>query len=338
MMNTQSFDPQVLKFIPPDRISSHLEKLHPGIVVTHGHHESLVPGYIRDLEWNFYDEMHRYYVHSTYDDMYKVMAGRYFSINIVRWKNLPIFIQVANAKIEDGLFYQSMTVLGIICLHQVQRLIQKKDEVLIDINWYTASHWLFRWLHGPFNKRLLKLQRQQDLEDNQQIRGRRRDLRRRGMTFLTDNADFINSNNLTDHLRLPKMVAPARINLSDYAEGGVHRVTCEPMELMFRRREGNEVEVWPGICPHEGALLGACNLQDEIVMCPWHGRRFPAVVLSTTGRTEWRFLTVTVTHKGDYLELTELPESERGQRSIDNRATSSESRAMLESEEQIEPR
>ena len=62
---------------------------------------------------------------------------------------------------------------------------------------------------------------------------------------------------------------------------------------------------WPGICPHEGALIAECNLHDGIVVCPWHGRRFPAVVLSTRGRTEWRFLTVTIAHKGDHLELAE---------------------------------
>jgi hypothetical protein len=54
-----------------------------------------------------------------YHGLYKVMTGKYFSVNVVRWGNLPVFMQVANAKIADGMFYQSMTVLGIIMLHQV---------------------------------------------------------------------------------------------------------------------------------------------------------------------------------------------------------------------------
>ena len=169
--------------------------------------KSLVPGYINDLEWNFYDELHRQYVHDTYHGLYKVMTGKYFSINVVRWGNLPIFMQVANAKIADGMFYQSMTVLGIIMLHQVQRISQKKDEVLIEVDWYTASHWAFRWLHGPFNRRLLQLQRKQDIEDNVEIRGRRRDLRRRGFGFATDDPDFVNSNRLTDNVHLPPLAA-----------------------------------------------------------------------------------------------------------------------------------
>ena len=83
------------------------------------------------------------------------------------------------------------------------------------------------------------------------------------------------------------------------------------MELVFRRLPGNEVEVWPGICPHEGALIAECNIQDKTVTCPWHGRRFPAVVLSATGRTEWQFLSVAVTHRGDHLEISQESQVER---------------------------
>jgi hypothetical protein len=45
------FDPQVLKYLAADRLAGHLKQLHPAMAVTHGHYESLVPGYIRDLEF-----------------------------------------------------------------------------------------------------------------------------------------------------------------------------------------------------------------------------------------------------------------------------------------------
>lgn len=299
-----TFDPEVLKFIPPDRILENLKKLHSGMVVTQDKHQSLVPGFINDLEWNFYDEYHRYYVHHTYDDMYKVMAGKYFSVNIVRWGNLPVFIQVANAKITDRLFYQCMTILGIICLHQIVRLTQKEEEVLIEVDWYTASHWLFRWLHRPFNKKLMKLQKKQDEEDNIEIRGRRLDLRHRGFKFTTDNPDFINSNILTNNVILPATESPLRIDLQDYLDGNIHRIDCKVVELMLKHRSNDEIEIWPAICPHEGALLKQLHLCDGIAVCPWHGRRFPAVVLNSTDKNQWEFLTLQLTHKGQYLELT----------------------------------
>jgi nitrite reductase/ring-hydroxylating ferredoxin subunit len=298
------FDPQVLKYLPADRLAEHLKQLHPGMAVTHGRHESLVPGYIKDLEWNFYDELHRQCVHDTYHGLYKVMTGKYFSVNVVRWGNLPIFMQVANAKVADGMFYQSMTVLGIIMLHQVQRISQKGDEVLIEVDWYTASHWVFRWLHGPFNRRLLRLQRKQDVEDNIEIRGRRRDLRHRGFHFATDDPDFVSSNRLTHNVRLPPLEAPVRIDLSDYPLGSVHRVTRGPIELLLRRKSEDQVEVWPSLCPHEGGLIDEKHLCDGQAVCPWHGLRFGAVLLGNGGRDSWRYLQVTVRHKEDHLEVT----------------------------------
>jgi nitrite reductase/ring-hydroxylating ferredoxin subunit len=305
------FDPQVLKYLPADRLAEHLKQLHQGMVVTHGRHESLVPGYLNDLEWNFYDELHRQCVHDTYHGLYKVMTGKYFSINVVRWGSLPIFMQVANAKIKDGVFYQSMTVLGIIMLHQVQRISQKQDEVLVEVDWYTASHWAFRWLHGPFNRRLLHLQQKQDHEDNVEIRGRRRDLRQRGFGFATDDPDFINSNRLTDNVCLPPLAAPLRIDLAACAAQGVHRVAQGPIELLVRRRGWDQVEVWPALCPHEGGLMDQRHLCDDQLVCPWHGRRFGSVLLGTGARDSWRFLSVTVRHKGDHLEVVQSSVDER---------------------------
>jgi hypothetical protein len=176
-------------------------------------------------------------VRHTYHGLYKVMTGKYFSINVVRWGNLPIFMQVANAKIADGMFYQSMTVLGIIMLHQVQRISQKQDEVLLQVDWYTASHWALRWLHGPFNRRLSRLQKKQDIEDNIEIRGRRRDLRHRGFGFATDDPDFISSNRLTDNVHLPPLAALVRVELSGYPIDTVQRVVQGPIELLLKAQE-----------------------------------------------------------------------------------------------------
>lgn len=314
------FDPQILKYLPADRLAEHLRQLHPGMVVTQGHHESLVPGYINDLEWNFYDELHRQHVHDTYHGLYKVMTGKYFSINVVRWGNLPIFMQVANAKIGEGMFYQSMTVLGIIVLHQVQRISQRQDEVLIEVDWYTASHWVFRWLHGHFNRRLLQLQKKQDIEDNTEIRGRRRDLRRRGFGFATDDPDFINSNRLTDNVRLPRLAAPARIELADCAIGEVHRVACGPIELLLRRKSADQVEVWPALCPHEGGLMDETHLCDGELVCPWHGRRFRPVLLGNGARPSWCFLSVTIRYKGDHLEVAATDADEPSESDLASRA------------------
>jgi hypothetical protein len=47
------------------------------------------------------------------------------------------------------------------------------------------------------------------------------------------------------------------------------------------------------------------HLCDGQVVCPWHGRRFGAVLLGSGARDTWRYLSVTVRHKGDHLEIAE---------------------------------
>ena len=95
-----------------------------------------------------------------------------------------------------------------------------------------------------------------------------------------------------------------RIDLSDYPLGSVHRVTRGPIELLLRRKSEDQVEVWPSLCPHEGGLMDEKHLCDDQAVCPWHGLRFGAVLLGNGGRDSWRYLQVTVRHKGDHLEVT----------------------------------
>lgn len=184
----------------------------------------------------------------------RAAPGRRRACNVVRWGGLPIFFQVANAKISDGLFYQTMTVLGVLYLHQFTRLTQKTEQVLIEVDWFTASHWLFRWLHGPFNRRLLRLQRQQDREDNEIMRGQRLALRKRGYRFATDVPDFWNSNDLGDNMVAPPLGRVHEVPLSSLPETGYGRVQTGPIGF-HAQRNGDAVMLWPDVCPHEGGKL-----------------------------------------------------------------------------------
>jgi nitrite reductase/ring-hydroxylating ferredoxin subunit len=293
-MNQEKIVSQVEHFVSvdPANLEKEILKMHPGMTLTRGHHESLVNGFINDLDWNAFDYWHRIYVHNTYHDALQVFSGKHFSVNVTRWGKLPIFIQVANAWIKAGLYIQSMTILGIIYCHQVVKLTQKGEQVLLQVNWYTASHWLFRWLHGPFNRRLLKLQKVQDIEDRP-IRDRRYQLRKLGFHFITDVPDFLNSNALTDHVIVPKFPSPVRVSLAQLEEGKIERVEAGILAFLVKK-QGAAIAVWPALCPHEGAPLEKQHICNDTLQCPWHGRRFRPVVLEQGKRTRWQFLNTTV--------------------------------------------
>ncbi len=294
----------------PDSLEREIRQLTAGMAVTRGHHESVVPGQVNDLEWNAFDLWHRVFVHKTYLESMNVVRGKHFAVQLTRIGRLPIYTMVANAKIATGLLYQCIDVLGVLYVHQVVRLEQAEDQVRVVIDWFTASHWAFRILHGFFNRRLLVLQRKQDGEDLQ-IRARRWELRKRGFRFATDVPDFINSNLLSDHVVLPALADPVRKRLSEIPAGQVERVPAGPIELLVERVPGG-VKVWPGVCPHEGAALEACHRrEDDVLHCPWHGRRFKAVTLSSEGQGQtWSFLGLSVKLEKDELVVSDTRASE----------------------------
>lgn len=275
-------------FIERDRLEQKLKKLHKGAIVTNGEYISDVPGYVNDMEWNFYDELHRYYVHNTYHDMFKIFSGKTFSVNLVKWSGWPIFIQVANAKIAPDLFYQTMSLMGIFYIHQIMKLEQLDRSVRLTRTWYTVSHWLFKPLHSYLNRSMMKLQIKQDIEDNEQIRYRRLFLRDAGYHFTTDCADFTNSNQLTNNVIFPKSDDESSVCLSSLSDNTLQNVTVGILELLVKR-ENNGVRLWPGICPHEGAAIAKNHLCGNVAQCPWHGRRFSGILLEEEGQM-WRFM------------------------------------------------
>ncbi len=311
-LTSDAFVSQIEQCTSPESIEHEILRLTDGMAVTRGHHESVVPGQVNDIEWNAFDLWHRVFVHNTYLESMNVMRGKHFAVQLTRLGRLPIYTMVANAKIAPGLIYQCMEVLGVLYVHQIVRLEQEEARVRIVIDWFTASHGFFRFAHGFFNRRLLKLQRQQDAEDLQ-IRARRWELRRRGYRFTTDDPDFINSNTLTDNVVLPSLADPVRKRLSEIPAGRVERIAAGPVELLVEKAPGG-VKVWPGVCPHEGATLEGCHRRDNVLHCPWHGRRFKAATLAADGQGEstWTFLGLSVRLEGEDLVISDAREPSNG--------------------------
>ncbi len=283
-------DIQVEMVTKPENLKKSLQAL-KGTAITYNEYISDVPGYINDMEWNFYDEIHRIHVHNTYHDMLKVFSGKTFSVNLVKFGKWPVFIQVSNAKVAPNIFYQTMS-LGFFYIHQIMKLEQLDRKVRVTRQWYTVSHWLFKPLHTYLNARLMKLQIKQDIEDNETIRERRLALRDTGYRFTTDKADFVNSNKLTDNVIFPPDKKAASIHIADLANNTTQKITVGILELLVTR-QNNLLLVWPGICPHEGASLTPDNVCTGIVKCPWHGRLFKGVLIQE-GAPAWRFMNFVV--------------------------------------------
>lgn len=286
-------------FEQQEHLEQALKKLHKGAAITKGEYISIVPGYINDMEWNFYDELHRYYVHNTYHDMFKIFSGKTFSVNLVKRGGWPIFIQVANAKVAPNLFYQTMTILGIFYVHQIMELKQLDRQLELTRKWYIVSHWIFKPMHVFLGRSMLKLQIKQDQEDNEQIRHRRLELRDKGYRFTTDQANFTNSNKLTNNVIFPESETETKIPIAMLKNHGPQNIVVGILELLITR-ENDGIKVWPGICPHEGAALKNHHICNGVTQCPWHGRRFFSTLLQEGGKP-WRFMNFDVSIKKEHL-------------------------------------
>lgn len=288
---------EVESYVRPEDIPGQLKNLLPGGSVTHGHFEITYDGALPDMEWGVFDLLHRNYVHHTYPNFISAIASKDVSVLVTPWKGLPVFFQVATAKLEPGLFYQFFTVLAVMQCHQMCRMIDEGDRTRLVMDWYLASHWVFKPLQWLFNWRLAKLQSEQNAEDIP-LRLRRLELRKRGIRFATDKSNFINANMLDDHVILPNFELPVRISLSEIPDNEPKRFTVGPSEFLMKR-DADNVVVWPGLCPHEGAQLDCSHLKDGRLECPWHGRKFRSHVLSPTGGESMRLLDLLVERDAD---------------------------------------
>lgn len=290
------FVSQIRKAISIQDLDNQLSKLHKGMYISKGSYSTRGPSTVVDYEWNHLDQGHRNYLHDAYHDAIRVATSNDIAISVTAWKNLPIYIQVADMRIGRGLFYQTFNVFGLIFCFQICRMTQDGDQVRMEIEWRTASSKWLRFLHGPFNKRLHAIQKKQDGEDFV-IRDRRARLRALGFRFKTDEPDYINANILTDMVIFPALEGGTlRQSIEGLPKGQRSRVKMGPVELYVTPTDSG-IDLWPALCPHEGAIMPEEKFCDGILQCPWHGRRFKATSLAP-GSGSYRVANLVITLEG----------------------------------------
>lgn len=271
------FDPALIEeagtaFIREDKVDDALRTLIPNAHITKGSYTT--PGYsnVLDLAWNHMDQNHRPYVHNTYGAAMRVAISDRTAFSITRFGNWPAIIPVFDGRHRENGFYQILCLFGLFVIVNVIECNTGERGTRMNISWAIASHRWLRWLHPYLDRRLQKLNVVQNDEDAE-IRHRRVELRRLGYRFETDSPDFLNSNALANNVVFPPLTQDHTIKLSELDEGRAVRVDVGDRAYIFSR-QGENIEVWPGVCPHEGAELSPKDLQGSQVKCRWHGLGF----------------------------------------------------------------
>lgn len=276
-----------LKYLSPDNLLEQIKKFTAGMAVTTGAFELTVDRCtVDDFEWNHMDQLHRPTIHNTYDKGIRIAFGSDFAVSLTQWKGWPFFITVSDVYVAKGVFYQSLTIGGIIFLHCIISLEQDGDAVKLKDEWYIASHKLFRFLHKPLSKKLYKLNKRLQDEDAQ-IRNGRFELRKEGYSFRSEPADYYSSNILTQNTIYPPIQNNSTISLDEFTDK-VTEKEVGGLKFLLQKKSENYL-VWPSVCPHEGGPLLNGKFCDSQVACPWHGLRFSAVQLSSQKTADSRY-------------------------------------------------
>lgn len=268
-----------IKYLSPDNLHAQLKQFTAGMAVTKGSFELTVPNCtLEDIEWNHMDQMHRPAIHNTYEKGIRIASGKDFAVSLTQWKKWPFLITVTDIFVARGLFYQSLTLAGVIFVHSIISMEEDGDNVKLKDEWYIASHKLFRFLHRPLNKKLYSLNVRLQEED-EQVRQGRFALRKQGFRFQTDVPDYYNSNVLGEHTLYPKLVENAFFTIDDL---GQDPITKQAGNLQFVAKKDDEgrYHIWPAACPHEGGPLNKGKQCGAKITCPWHGLQFTSVQLS----------------------------------------------------------
>jgi hypothetical protein len=289
MQSSRSFfDPTLIQkwgaaFIREDKVDEALARLIPNVRITKGSFSCLGYAEPRDLLWNHMDQNHRPHIHRTYGEAMRIFLGERGAFSLTRFGGWPAVIPVFDGHFKDNGFYQVMCLFGLIVVINTIECHVTDGVTRMQIDWAIASHRFLRFLHPILDRRLHRLNVVQNKED-EVIRKRRVELRDLGYRFATDDADFVNSNAMANNVVFPALASPVSVALADLPEGKAERIDAGDRAFIVRRTKEN-LQVWPGVCPHEGAVLELGDLHGGSVKCLWHGLEFGARRLSAASST-----------------------------------------------------
>lgn len=271
-------------YVDPEALCERLESLDSGMAVTHGYYACQSHASVRDLDWNHMDPHHRYYVHGTYGQALRLCTGPDYQISITKYGSWPIFVVMSDIRLAPGLFYQCFSFFNIVTIVSVIRSVEHEGGTQQRVDWYIASKRLWKFLHPWLSRKMERLNRLQNAEDDP-IRLRRFQLRNRGYCFHSDRPDFVVASSLTHNVVPPKLEHEHVIQLDTIHSEVLKAFSVEHLEFLYLTDDAAGVRLWPAVCPHEGGPLVNSLVAPESgrLKCPWHGLETKAVHLTPKG-------------------------------------------------------
>lgn len=236
-----------------------------------------------DVEWNYKDIVHPHFIHSHMTRCYSFAdADGYSCIDIQRLFGFPM-AQSVSTWISGPKRLTTQTVSGFLII-----LIEVVFEDVGEARARTTTTYqigspsrLLLTAAFPVLRWVLRRNWDKFYRDDRRMRVRRGELRQEGFDFARPpgfaSTLKISDNNVVSHADSSTHEV-ARVDLAQPEGRVVHVGRSDHRGLQVVLRP-DRLEVYPRLCPHEGACLDTTGAPPHAqIQCPWHGRKFPPII------------------------------------------------------------
>lgn len=255
-----------------------------------------------DAAWNYMDIPHLTHVHKQVDGVLTLAADAVTAsifFQRIPFFRLPLAVLIYQSASNAITYYTGFGFYVLV----IQTTWEPIGEIRTRVTTRYAVGWT-GWLAGlfyPLIRRLLLRNYRILMSEDLPMRFQRGRLRKRGYDFRESGPlpSFVESRKIMlQNVVVPEqnVIAPAdaprwpdvTLPFTGLARGAVQLVGGDDHLGLSVVRVGDEVRVYPRLCPHEGAGLEdavrRCSgpspggAEPCIVQCPWHGRRFRPIL------------------------------------------------------------
>jgi hypothetical protein len=247
----------------------------------------------RDAEWNYSDVPHLNYIHSKANAEPFVLEDEFASSlylqDFLFLKKIPVLVNNFHSEVDHHTYCSQFFIFFVII---ETRYFKENNKTRVVTTYRIFSKPLFKFLHY-FVKVVLNKNYQILMSEDTPMRDERAELRAKGYTFKTDTDRLIGYKQTVD-ITIDNLIPPPEIKtgqsytfkINELEQSESTRVSNGINELLLSVNQNNIV-VFPGYCPHEGARL---EIRGKTVTCPWHGRACkPLLTLKKENKSEQSF-------------------------------------------------
>lgn len=238
------------------------------------------PYSIEDADWNYKDVPHLHHIHELVEAIFTSVEDDHIAtINMQKVFGIKLPLAVFNYQTEANAqtYYTTWFFFVLIVETRYEQIAALRTRVTTT---YTiGSPKILQWTF-PILRWILKKNYDNLMSGDIPMRERRGQLRSWGYSFKKDKPLY--SFEETMDIRRNNVVAPETAVPQDLTIDIRQKLPADGELLVGESnhhgvrliRRGNELVVFPRMCPHEGACLDKQNYANQRINCPWHGRIF----------------------------------------------------------------